>query len=599
MRTRIFPGLLAVSSLAYLGCTTLGKQGQPAVILSQSSGSQSAPRLEDYASPPTRETAFTDESGVGPTIAFVEPGSFPPVIPPSPAVAAMVAPAVEIAPNNCLTMAPPPSGDAGVRGAVAAYPSTGDQVSVTAASAIRLEESGVLDMPSVVDDPTASVNAWPLDLATALELTSGQNPQVAYARERIRESFAKREAARALWLPSLRVGANYHKHEGRIQDVAGTIIETSRNSTYNGFGAQAVGAGSPTIPGVLMNFHLRDSLFQPRIAGQVIGATRQASLAVDNNLLLETALAYSDLLEATQLHAIAATTYENAEKLAQLTQQFADAGAGLPSDADRSATELALRRIELQQASEQFRLRRIRLARLLSQDPNLDIIPTEPFLAPVELIDDSEEAPALVAQGLANRPETLEHRYLVGEAVERLRRERYAPLVPSVLLGLSYGGNGGGLGSQFENYGDRMDFDAVAYWELRNLGVGERAARGEAQSRVRQARYRQVEVLDRVASEIVEAHTQVQAKRDQRAVAETAIASAEASYRRNLERIENGQGLPIEALQSINALDQAQRLYATTVAEYNRAQFRLYRALGFPVQDASPLVIHHSPSPHP
>jgi outer membrane protein TolC len=598
MRTRALPGLLAVSSLAYLGCTTLGKQGPPAVVWSQSSVAQPAPRPQENGSPPTGQAASTDESLILPTIAIVEPDRFPGITPPHPAVAAEVAPAVEIASNNSLPITPPPSVDEAIRGAVASDPATADRASVTAASAIRLEESS-LAPPSVVDDPTASVNAWPLDLATALELTSGQNPQVAYARERIREAFSKRDAARALWLPSLRVGANYHKHEGRIQDVAGTIIETSRNSTFNGFGAQAVGAGSPAIPGVVMNFHLRDSLFQPRIAGQVIGATRQASLAVDNNLLLETALAYSDLLEATQLHAIAATTYENAERLSQLTQQFADAGAGLPADADRSATELALRRVDLQQASEQIRLRRIRLARILSQDPNLDIIPTEPFLAPVELIADSEEAPALVAQGLAHRPESLEHRYLVGEAVERLRRERYAPLVPSVLLGLSYGGNGGGLGSQFENYGDRMDFDAVAYWELRNLGVGERAARGEAQSRVRQARYRQVEVLDRVASEIVEAHTQVQAKREQRTGAEAAIARAEASYRRNLERIENGQGLPLEALQSINALDQAQRLYATTVAEYNRAQFQLYRALGFPVMEASSLVARHGPAPLP
>jgi outer membrane protein TolC len=69
-------------------------------------------------------------------------------------------------------------------------------------------------------------------------------------------------------------------------------------------------------------------------------------------------------------------------------------------------------------------------------------------------------------------------------------------------------------------------------------------------------------------------------------LAETAIAAAGDSYRRNQERIMNAQGLPIEVLQSIIALDQAQRLYATTVADYNRAQFRLHRALGFAVIDS-------------
>jgi outer membrane protein TolC len=130
-----------------------------------------------------------------------------------------------------------------------------------------------------------------------------------------------------------------------------------------------------------------------------------------------------------------------------------------------------------------------------------------------------------------------------------------------------------------------MDFDAAAFWEIRNFGAGELAARCEAQSRVRQARFRHVQALDRVAAEIVEAHAQVQAKRDQLPLAESAIAAARDSYRRNQERIMNAQGLPIEVLQSITALDQAQRLYATTIADYNRAQFRLHRALGFAIVD--------------
>ncbi len=436
--------------------------------------------------------------------------------------------------------------------------------------------------PSAPSVPPISTEV-PINLETALELAAGQNPQVAYANERIRESFAKLQSARVLWLPSLRAGANYHKHEGRIQDVAGTIIETSRNSVYNGFGAQAVGAGSPAVPGVLMNFHLKDSLFQPRIAEQIVGANRHASRAVSNDTLLETAIAYVDLLEASQLHAIVNETLANTEQLALLTAEYAKVGEGLQSDADRAATELAFRKFEVQKTIEQSKVQSVRLARLLSQDPSLFLTPSEPMLAPIELVATNTDMPSLVAQGLSTRPELTEHRYLVGEAIERMRREQVAPLIPSVLLGLSYGGNGGGLGSSFQNYGDRMDFDAAAFWEVRNLGYGEHSARCEAQSRIRQARYRQVQVLDRVASEIVEAKTQLDAKQAQIELAQLAILTARESHRRNSERIAAGRGLPIEVQQSILALDQAQRLYATTVADYNRAQFRLHRALGFPV----------------
>jgi outer membrane protein TolC len=434
------------------------------------------------------------------------------------------------------------------------------------------------------ENPSVPIAAeTPINLQTALELAAGQNPQVAYANERIRESFSKLETARVLWLPSLRAGANYHKHEGRIQDVAGTIIETSRNSVYNGFGAQAVGAGSPAVPGVSMNFHLKDSVFQPRIAEQIVGANRHASRAVANDILLDTAIAYVDLLEASQLRAIVNETLANTEQLAALTSQYASVGEGLQSDADRAATELAIRKFDAQKSIEQTKVQSVRLARLLSQDPSLFLVPAEPMLAPIELVATNSDMSSLIAQGLSTRPELTEHQYLVGEAIERLRREQAAPLIPSVLLGLSYGGNGGGLGSSFQNYGDRMDFDAAAFWEVRNLGYGEHTARCEAQSRIRQARYRQVQMLDRVAGEIVEAKTQLDSKQVQIELAQAAILTARESYRRNSERIAAGQGLPIEVQQSIQALDQSQRLYATTIAEFNRAQFRLHRALGFPV----------------
>ena len=58
---------------------------------------------------------------------------------------------------------------------------------------------------------------------------------------------------------------------------------------------------------------------------------------------------------------------------------------------------------------------------------------------------------------------------------------------------------------------------------------------------------------------------------------------AQQSYDRNLERIRNVQGLPIEVLQSIQALDTARREYLRAVVDYNTAQFRLHRALGWPI----------------
>ena len=433
--------------------------------------------------------------------------------------------------------------------------------------------------PSEADQPTL-----PLDLAGALGLTQGQNPRVAFAQAQVSQAYAQYDAARVLWLPSLRAGMNYNKHEGRIQDVVGTNIETSRGAAFGGLGANAVGAGSPAIPGVYVNFHTTDAIFQRRIAGYALNAREMQAEAVNNDQLLDTALAYISLLEAMQRRAIAAETLKHGEELTKLTTDFVRTGAGNQADADRASAALAALHNEALRAEEAATIASARLAQQLSWDPTVLIVPQETAVMPIDLVPmDDMSRSDLVATGLSNRPELAANSALVCEAVNRLRREENAPWLPSILLGVSYGAFGAGTGGNITNGGDRFDFDGVAWWEIRNLGFGERAARNNARAQIQQARMRELESLDVVAREIVEAHAQVQSRRRQITFAEQGIEAAQQSYNRNRERIQNVQGLPIEVLQSIQALDAAQREYLRAVVDYNTAQFRLHRALGWPV----------------
>ena len=121
--------------------------------------------------------------------------------------------------------------------------------------------------PQPVAEPNDDSLTQPIDLTTALMLTNN-GPQVAFARSRIEESFAQLDRAEALWLPSLRAGINYNKHDGAIQSVAGPLINTSRNALYGGLGANALGAGSPGVPGLLAQFHLTDAVFSRALSAK-------------------------------------------------------------------------------------------------------------------------------------------------------------------------------------------------------------------------------------------------------------------------------------------------------------------------------------------
>lgn len=428
---------------------------------------------------------------------------------------------------------------------------------------------------------TAPERNMPIDLPTALRLANAENLQVALAREQIRQALANVQAAQALWLPSIRGGLNYNRHDGAIQAVDGRQFNTARGAFYGGLGAGVYGAGTPMIPGVYSNFHLADALFQPLAARQSASASRRAAAAATNDALLSVSLAYLELLRANQELAIAQEIQALVQKLADLTAQYARTGEGLQSDADRMQVELMHRKNDVLRGEEGCAVASARLAQLLHLDPTLTLQPVEPVVAPIDLAPADVPLQELVARGLSRRPELAESRLLVAEAVTRLRRERFAPLLPSVLLGTSYGAMTAGINRNMAPGFGRLDADAVAYWELRNLGFGERAARDSATSAMRQAQVRQLAVMDQVAREVTEASAQSQARRRQIAIAQEGVAAAVNSHERNLERIEAAKGLPIEALQSVQALASAQREYLRTIVDYDSAQFTLFRALGW------------------
>lgn len=428
---------------------------------------------------------------------------------------------------------------------------------------------------------------YPIDLPTALRLAEADNLQIILAREQIAQAYAEQSQAQVLWLPNLRGGVHWNKHEGPLLDSNGNILDVSRGSLYAGAGANAVGAGSPAIPGLFANFQLADAIFQPLAARQRAGARRSAASAARNDTLLNVSLAYMELLRAAQDIAIARDVHEKVRELTAVTDAYAHSGQGLQSDADRMHVELALRQNDILRSEEAFAIASARLAQFLNLEPCLQLEPIDPAVIPL-CITPHCDCCALVAQAQANRPEVQQNRFLVGEAVQRARREQYAPLLPNVWLGASDGSFGGGQNDNLTNFDNRFDLDATAYWELRNLGYGDVAARQAARSRVRQAEIQQVTTRVLIAREVSEAYAQVQLRQQQIETARRAVQSAMDSYQHNFVRIRQGQGLPIEVLQATQALLQARREYLRTVIDYNSAQFTLQRALGWPVEPLAP-----------
>lgn len=436
---------------------------------------------------------------------------------------------------------------------------------------------------SVVVNDAGSPDAMLLNLPSALSMVGRDHPAVGLAQWKVQEAYANLDQAEVLWLPSIQTGFSFHKHDGNYQASNGDIVDVNRSSMQFGLGSGATGAGTTPNPGIRAQFHLADAIFQPDIAQKTAWATCHAENAVVNRQLRDVALAYIKLLDAHQQLRILEDVRNSTASLSKITDDFAGAGQGLQADADRMQTELNLIDGRIAVAREQADVSSARLAYAISADPGQKIVPMDPTVVPIELVSLDIDQASLIRSGLSNRPELKELQALVAAACDRYQRQKYAPFVPSVLLGLSAGGFGGDTGTAINSVDDRYDFDAMVTWEIRNFGFGERSARRRTEAQVQQAMFRKVSLIDNVAREISEAHTQVVHRRERMAVTQMSIQSAQSSYDRNLSRIRNGEGLPIEVLQAVKALETSRKAYLDAVVDYNEAQFQLQWAMGWQV----------------
>jgi outer membrane protein TolC len=436
--------------------------------------------------------------------------------------------------------------------------------------------------------PAAGVQVLPINLPTALQLANAQAIDVAVASARIRVAAAQLDAARALWLPTIFNGASYFRHDGRIQDVTGNLFDTAKSSFMLGSGPYAV-------------FAVSDALFAPLARRQVVAARDAELQTARNDSMLATAEAYFNVQQARGELAGALDTARRAEKVAERAAHLTE-GLTAPVEAARVRTEYARRRQAVQTAYERWRVASAELIRVLRLDPTALVEPLEAPDLQVTLLAPDQPVDGLIPIALMQRPELASQQALVAAALELLRQERIRPLVPSILLRgasttvtgtLAGGWFGGGLNSSLNNFGARGDFDVQMLWELRNLGFGNRALIHERRADYQVALLEKFRVQDRVAAEVARALAELQSAAARVKDAEDELKNALDSAQKNFEGL--GQTRPVgnlfvllirpqEVVAAVQALAQAYNDYYGAIADYNRAEFRLYRALGQPAQ---------------
>ena len=432
--------------------------------------------------------------------------------------------------------------------------------------------------PAPIPTPTPTIygdtaSTFPIDLPTALRLADANNPTANVARARVQQAVAQVDRTRVMWLPTLSFGPSFFYHAGIDQGRSGTVVSVSRGNYTLGVGPS-------------LRVGLADALYAPLIARRGLRAEASRSQSVTNNVQLEVALAYYDLVEAHALLAINTDILVKAEQVLAAAEAGVRAGLNrIAADVNRAATEVNIRRQERTVLQGRVAVLSARLGQLLGLDSDAELTPYEVAVVPVVMVPFGTSVPQMLRTGLAARPEVAAAVAELQAAEAMVKHAKATPLLPRVQADLVGGGFAAGFDSTFTEPRGFLNTGVGLVWELDALGFGNAATVRGRQAGQTAAAFRVREVQVQVAAEIKAAAANAGARFASLDAAQTAVREATEMYRKLRTAFFDVVGPGFDAIQpltAIQALSQARVQYLQQVVEFNRAQFRLYTALGQP-----------------
>ncbi len=429
---------------------------------------------------------------------------------------------------------------------------------------------------------------FPINLAAALRLSDARPLVVAAAQTGVWIAEAELTRAKLLFIPTLNLGADYIRHDGGGPDFnKGIMTAPSVNFFYAGGGL--AGTISTT-----------DAIFQPLVARQLLNASHWDVQAAKNDAVMQTADAYFRVHQHRGMYAGALYSVERGRdlviRIANLSGEF------VPKvEVDRARNLLADLEQQAVQARQEWRVASADLTQVLRLDPRAVVEPLEHDHAQITLIDPGRALDDLMPVALTNRPELASHQALVEARVQEIRREKGRMVLPNVLINgfqtpnelLQAGIFGLGPNASLNQFVGRVDLSAQPLWQLEGLGIGNLARIKAQRGHESRAIIEFWKTQDMVAADVTRAQARVQSAAVRILQADRAMRTAIITFNGNYEGLKETTRLgnvlvlvnrPQEVVFALQLLKLAFDQYFTTVAEYNRAQFELFHALGYPAQ---------------
>jgi outer membrane protein TolC len=154
------------------------------------------------------------------------------------------------------------------------------------------------------------------------------------------------------------------------------------------------------------------------------------------------------------------------------------------------------------------------------------------------------------------------------------------PFIPTVGAQLFGGALGGGPDSTLRRVGAVRDYAVAVTWRIGPGGLFDRGRIDASRAQLAARELGDSKARDVIAAEVVAGLTRIRSLSDQIALTQTALGTATEALRLTRDRRQFGVGIVLEDIQAQQAVTQARSDYITAVAEFNKAQYALNKAVG-------------------
>ena len=413
----------------------------------------------------------------------------------------------------------------------------------------------------------------PITLGEVLQQCGANNATIKTYEARFLRAEAQREKDKEWWLPGLFVGAQTHQLMGAAMNGNGNFfLDVNRNNLWLGLGVNA-------------NIDVASGLFQKKVSNYKIRSIAGQSIAVKNQILLESVHAYYDLLRTKMELQVYDFLLAHSDTILEQMKIQQEAGLRYESDILMTKSNKAHLEIKALNARKNLSKSSSKLVHLLKLKNEVLLISGDSTLVPMptEIKEYSDTSFYSRTELGALKME-----------IKSLEWERKIHTTGLFIPDLNINANGGYFGrvngqvspmDPISNTDSKQLYPTSIYqfslgW---NLPLGSLFYKGDRKKIDADIRIKEMEIdaFKEVAKEeIRNANTELSIGQIQMEIAKDAIDLSAKALGQATERQKLGIAKPFEIFQAQEFFVNAQLDYLKTVCDYNKAYFSLQVAEG-------------------